>query len=129
MAIKTIPSYTETYDDLVGMLLTEDNAHTAVSFVFDGKEGTLDLSPAGYDALMALTGDDPDASGLALLFNPRRGEKRAVTENQDVRTWARAHGFDVKDSGRIPQPAQDAYDNAHRVVEDDVTEEKSSGKK
>jgi hypothetical protein len=40
---------------------------------------------------------------------PGGAQAKTGTSSGAIREWARAHGFDVSDRGRIPQPVQDAY--------------------
>lgn len=48
--------------------------------------------------------------------NSRSGATPARVSREQtraVREWARAHGYDVGDRGRIPVDAQEAFDEAH----------------
>jgi hypothetical protein len=40
---------------------------------------------------------------------PRRRGRRSKPDTGTVRAWARAHGYDVKDRGRVPAAVIDAF--------------------
>jgi len=105
MAQRTIVSL---LDDLDGREAAE-----TVKFGLDGVEYEIDLS-------------DKNAAKLRKAFAPFVGHARKLSRSgrpyrhlqigpasRDVRSWAKANGYDVPDRGRVPRDIRDAYDKAH----------------
>ncbi|MGO1385507.1 MAG: histone-like nucleoid-structuring protein Lsr2 [Arachnia sp.] len=105
----------------VQMILLDDidggDAKRTATFALDGKAYEIDLNDANLDKL---------SEALApFIENARRsttgGTRRATTRRTDsvgsdasaVRTWAREHGYEVSDRGRVPKEIRDAYDQAN----------------
>ena len=90
-------------DDLDG-----SDAEGTVRFGLDGAEYEIDLN-AGHarelrDALSRYVGAARRAGGAArrpAARGSRRGSANGVNTTE-VREWARSHGIEVKDRGRIP---------------------------
>jgi hypothetical protein len=100
----------------VNIVLVDDidgtPAEETVSFALDGKEYEIDLNAknAGKlrDALAPYVGHARKAAGR------RRGGRTAAGPSPaDIRAWARDHGFDVPDRGRVSSEVREAYLAAH----------------
>ena len=100
-------------DDLDGSAAQE-----TVSFGLDGRQYDVDLSAANAaqlrDALAAFVAVARRGSGRVRrrpvsVNGARPGVDRVRTAA--VREWARAHGHEVSDRGRISKTVMDAYDN------------------
>lgn len=78
--------------------------------------------------------DDPVVRGREHLFRPvdvthhcgegpveqataAPGEKRSLTAAGRIREWARSHGYDVPDRGKLPSELTEAYRQAHQEPE------------
>jgi hypothetical protein len=108
----------------VNVVLVDDidgsDAVETVTFGLDGVTYDIDLSEAHASefrkALAPYIGHGRKASG------PRRGAKAATrssksaaggTSAAEIRTWARANGWDVPDRGRVSAEVRGAYAAAH----------------
>ena len=107
MASKTI---VEVIDDLDG-----SKAEETVRFSIDGTEYEIDLSGAHSKKLR-------DALQPFVKAGRRVGGKRsgrrsnAATygkQSKAIRDWARQHGMQVSDRGRVSAEVQKAYNKAH----------------
>jgi hypothetical protein len=107
MASKTI---VEVIDDLDG-----SKAEETVRFALDGTEYEIDLSGAHSKKLR-------DALQPYLKAGRRIGGKRsgrsssAATDGKQskaIRDWAKQHGMQVSDRGRVSAEVQKAYNKAH----------------
>lgn len=85
-----------------------------VKFALDDKTYSIDLSAANEKKLREF---------LALYIghaksNTRSTRKsaRSTSRSIEIREWARKHGMEVPDRGRISQSVIDAYDLAHRTA-------------
>ena len=95
-------------------------ATTTVTFGYDGKSYELDLSEqnaadmrdamAPYLAVARQTSNGRTPRGAA---RGSRGGGEHQQRLSDIRSWARAHGHDVSDRGRISRKVVEAYDAAH----------------
>jgi hypothetical protein len=82
-------------DDLDG-----SEAEGTVRFGLDGTDYEIDLNARHAQALR-----DALARYVHAARRPARGARRASPSGVDrteVRQWARAHGIEVKDRGRVP---------------------------
>ena len=86
-------------DDLIGVVVPENEVKLDIPVSFDGQEGTLDLTPATYEALRALL-MDKDADGVRSVFAGDIPVRRTREELDEIRAAAREAGMDVKDTGR-----------------------------
>ena len=100
----------------VNIVLVDDidgsAADETVSFALDGKEYEIDLNAKNAaklrDAIAPFVGHARKAAGR------RRGGRAANGPSPaDIRAWAREHGFDVPDRGRVSSEVRDAYFAAH----------------
>jgi nucleoid-associated protein Lsr2 len=106
MASKTV---VEVIDDLDG-----SKAEETIRFALDGAEYEIDLSGAHSKKLR-------DALQPYLKAGRRVGGKRSARHNssatdgkqsKSVREWAKQHGMQVSDRGRVSAEVQKAYDQA-----------------
>ncbi len=111
---------TRLVDDLDG-----SKAERTVDFSWDGRTYSIDLSRKNIAALQKSL---QPYIGAARVVAPRRrpvrgkgqsarrgGSVRAAGRSRDlgaVRAWARAHGYEVRDRGRISAEIVEAYDAA-----------------
>jgi hypothetical protein len=101
-------------DDLDG----SDAAET-VRFGLDGTDYEIDLSAKNAERLRKAfqTYVAKGRRATARRAPSRRGRSRGATRGAasaaDMRTWARANGWDVPERGRIAAEVKDAYDAAH----------------
>ncbi|MBA3310553.1 MAG: Lsr2 family protein [Nocardioidaceae bacterium] len=96
-------------DDLDG-----SSADETVTFGLDGATYEIDLSAKNAarlrDVLAKYVGAARKPPGRA----PRRGSRRTAGPSaSDVRDWARAHGYDVSDRGRVSSEIRAAYEAAN----------------
>ena len=111
----------------VNVMLVDDldgsAAQETVSFGLDGRQYDVDLSAAhaaqlrdGLAAFVAVArrGDDRGRRRAASTNGARPDVDRERTAS--VREWARAHGHDVSDRGRISKTVMQAYDNREAPV-------------
>ena len=88
-------------DDLDG-----SEADGTVRFALDGTEYEIDLSTAHADALRTSLARYVAAarrsSGTQRPGRSRRRSPASGVDNTEVRAWAKSHGIEVKDRGRMP---------------------------
>ena len=98
-------------DDLDG-----SDATQTVSFGLDGTSYEIDLNDknaaAMRDALAAYVGHGRKVSGA------RRGRRSSGASStghsaKEIRDWARSHGHDVPERGRIPATVREVFEAAH----------------
>lgn len=95
-------------DDLDGTDLGE-TANT-LSFAFDGKEYTIDLSDGNAETFRQVIAPYIEAGRRVTGTRTKTTRARSVGSNiKAVREWARANGYEVSDRGRIPTDVMDAY--------------------
>ena len=95
-------------DDLDGTDLGE-TANT-LSFGFDGKKYTIDLSDENAEAFRQAIAPYIEAGRRVTGSQTKTTRTRSNSGNtKAVREWARANGYDVSDRGRIPANILDAY--------------------
>ena len=106
----------------VNIVLVDDIDQSAaaetVTFGLDGTTYEIDLSEknaAGLrDALAPYLAHARKATGAA-----RRGRRAAAKPSssgasaRDIREWARGHGYEVPDRGRVSAEVRSAYEAAH----------------
>lgn len=116
MATKTV---TYRADDLDGTQESETTPVSLVHFALDGTSYEIDLTATNSQALHDVLAD---YVAHARKVTSRRsstasGTPRATStaarvdreQNQAIRDWARSHGYQVNDRGRIPAAVSDAY--------------------
>ena len=98
-------------DDLDG-----GEASQTVSFALDGTSYEIDLNDKNAaslrDALATYVGHARKVSGS------RRGRRSSASSGtgasaKEIRDWARDHGHDVPERGRIPAAVREAFEAAH----------------
>lgn len=99
------------FDDLLG---TESEDVTPHTFTVDGVEvDPLDLLPSTFAAVEALLVKH-DAELLRGLFAPEAPRKqRTKAEVDEIRRVARANGYEVQDSGRLPRKVVTWYETTY----------------
>lgn len=107
-----MPKMTVLADDLDGKPLPDDT--TPIRLSLGRKSWDLYLSDANqkklYDALNKFT-DNAEVVGTQVsIVKPKTNPEQL----KEIREWARGNGWpDLKDRGRIPEKAMDAYKAAH----------------
>jgi hypothetical protein len=107
---KTMAQHFQTryIDDLDGADLGE-TANT-ISFAFDGKDYSIDLSDENAEAFRQDIAPYIEAGRRVTGTRTKTPRARSGAGNtKAVREWARANGYDVSDRGRIPADIMDAY--------------------
>lgn len=100
-------------DDIDGTDLG-DQANT-ISFAFEGKEYSIDLSDANADAFRQAIEPYINA-GHRVTGSKAKTARKSTTSTGDtkmVREWARSNGYEVSDRGRIPADVMQAYTAAN----------------
>ena len=92
-------------------------ADTTLTFALDGKDYEIDLSDANAENLREALRPYVTAARKAPTGHERRkratGTSNSAGETAKIRAWAKAHGHQVSDRGRIHQSIRDAYYAAH----------------
>lgn len=99
--------YVRFIDDIDGTDLG-DTVKT-LSFAFEGKEYSIDLSDENADAFREAVAPYIEAGHRVTGSKTARKAKAASGNTKTVREWARTNGFDVSDRGRIPADVAQAY--------------------
>ena len=96
--------------------LTDDidggKAEQTVRFAFDGHQYEIDLSKKNANALNKAFKPYVDSARQVRASRTRASTTRRSTQQvnlSDVRSWAKANGYDISDRGRIPAAVMDAY--------------------
>lgn len=105
----------------VQMILLDDidggDAKRTATFALDGKTYEIDLNEANLDKLSeALAPFIEKARRNTTAGGKRPATRRAASTGGDasaVRTWAREHGYEVSDRGRVPKEIRDAYNQSN----------------
>lgn len=102
-------------DDIDGTDLGDKT--NAISFAFEGKEYSIDLSDDNAEAFRAAVAPYIEA-GHRVTGNRSKTSRKATTktasgDTKAIREWARENGYDVSDRGRIPADVMDAYSAAN----------------
>ncbi len=101
-------------DDLDGTELPEGQGQT-VRFSLDGVSYEIDLSKDNADALRKDLKRYVDAGRRVGRQQAQQGQKRRSNrqESAAIREWAKQHGREVSDRGRIPAAVVEAYKAAN----------------
>jgi Lsr2 len=103
-------------DDLDG-----GEADETVTFALDGVSYEIDLTSDNADKLRKLLTPYVD-SGRKTGGRAGRGRGRgargaagggSAQDTAKIRAWAKEHGYEVNDRGRVPAQIREAYDKAH----------------
>ncbi|GGG65675.1 Lsr2 family protein [Kocuria dechangensis] len=98
----------ELQDDLDG-----GPADETLTFALDGRDYEIDLSTANAEKLREAVRPFVAVSRKAPTGDGRRrrttGTTASSSETAQIRAWAKQHGHQVSDRGRIHQSVKDAY--------------------
>lgn len=98
-------------DDLDGTDL--GGAANTISFAFEGKEYSIDLSDDNAETFREAIAPYIEAghrvTGRSTKAARKTTAKTSSAHTKAVREWARANGYDVSDRGRIPADVMTAY--------------------
>jgi hypothetical protein len=98
-------------DDLDGTDLGSEA--NSISFAFEGKEYTIDLSEANAEAFREVMApyieNGHRVTGGKAKPARKSAAKSSSGDTKIIREWARENGFEVSDRGRIPSDVMDAY--------------------
>ncbi|MFN3340072.1 MAG: Lsr2 family protein [Dietzia sp.] len=98
-------------DDIDGTELGEEA--NSLSFAFEGKEYSIDLSDENAEAFREVMAPYIDAGHRVTGGKSKPARKAAAKsasgDTKAIREWARENGFDVSDRGRIPADVMEAY--------------------
>ena len=99
-------------------------AAETVVFAYDGQTYEFELCPAHLDEFRAVMQRYAKSARPVASAGRRRpgrgGSARPAhqggnpSELAAIREWARSHGYDVSDRGRISSAVREAFDAAHR---------------
>ncbi|MHB1008029.1 MAG: histone-like nucleoid-structuring protein Lsr2 [Propionibacteriaceae bacterium] len=97
-------------DDIDGSVAAE-----TIRFALDGVNYEIDLSRENAEKLRAAMRPWKDS---ARRTGGRKAQVRTTAPTRssnatEIRTWAREHGFEVSDRGRVSAEIRKAYDEAH----------------
>jgi hypothetical protein len=98
-------------DDIDGSVAAE-----TIRFALDGINYEIDLSSGNAEKLRAAVGP---WIGSARRTGGRKAQVRTTAPARNssnataIRTWARDHGFEVSDRGRVSAEIRKAYEDAH----------------
>ena len=91
-------------------------AEGTVRFALDGADYEIDLSGKHSDELHAALWKYVEharkVGGTARRSSARSGRKPSTLDTVAVRSWAREHGYDIKDRGRVPANLVAKYQEA-----------------
>ena len=106
----------------VQVILTDDldggEADESVQFAIDGVSYEIDLSEANAEALREALAPYLEAARRVGGRSSRRSTAARTaagerTDLSDLRSWAREHGYQVSDRGRVSSEVRSAYEAAH----------------
>jgi nucleoid-associated protein Lsr2 len=94
--------------------LTGGPADETVRFAFEGAEYEIDLSAKNAAAFRMLLGPYLEHARKAGRAPARRGGRTAASRQRsgDIRAWAKQHGLQVSERGRIPASVVEQYEAA-----------------
>jgi Lsr2 len=119
MAQKVI---TEFIDDIDG-----SPAERTFTFAVDGTNYEIDLSTeniaefksaiGGFiESARKVKGSSSSSNGRRARSTGANGGRQSREQTQAVREWARQHGHNISNRGRIPSSIQQAFDQAHAAA-------------
>jgi len=90
-----------------------DNGPAAetIKFAVDGVQYEIDLSSTHAAEMRAALA--PWVAAARKVSSRSSGKARSGSDTSKVRAWAKAHGHDVSERGRISATVRAAYDAAH----------------
>lgn len=113
MAQKQTVSYVS---DLSGKEIdgTEDGYNPSISFSFDGTDYTIDLTADEFEKFSKAMRPYMDAgTKVGRRSGTKSRAKQSGPTAADIRGWAKEHGYDVPERGRIPADVRAAFDAAN----------------
>ncbi|MER5932644.1 Lsr2 family protein [Streptomyces sp. NPDC002054] len=106
----------------VQVLLVDDldggTADETVTFALDGKTYEIDLTSANAEKLRGAleefvkAGRRTGGRAAAGRAKGRAAASAGSPDTAEIRAWAKAHGYNVNDRGRVPADIREAYENA-----------------
>jgi hypothetical protein len=91
-------------------------AEGTVRFALDGTEYEIDLNAKHSEELRSALGQyvthARKVGGTARRGAARGGRRTSTVDTVTVRAWARDHGIDIKDRGRVPANVVERYQAA-----------------
>lgn len=102
--------YVRFIDDIDGTDLGD--TASVISFAFEGKEYTIDLSDENAEAFREAVAPYIEAGHRATgskKTTRKTGTKTTSGDTKIVREWARANGYDISNRGRIPADIAEAF--------------------
>jgi hypothetical protein len=107
---------TRLIDDLTG---EESEDVTNVQFSVAGAEFEIDLNDKNHSALMKALA--PYMESGRRIKRSRKGGRGAARSSSagsgkdtaKIREWAKEHGYEVSERGRVPAGIREAYEKAH----------------
>lgn len=94
-------------DDLDGT-----KADRTVAFSWDGTSYEIDLSKKNANAMEKTLAPYVQAARRMRAGRSRTARPAAKRDLAAIRIWARSHGYEVSDRGRIPGAVTEAYEQA-----------------
>ena len=93
---------------------SEVSGTESVSFAFDGSAYEIDLCGVHSKEIREKLSSFADYARKASTANRgRRARVNSGRRSAEVRQWARQHGYDVSERGRIPTKIISDYESAH----------------
>jgi len=84
-------------------------ADETVRFGYDGKSYEIDLSSENAQALRNTLGKYIGNARKASAPSRSARSARSGVDNSAVRTWAKSHGMEINDRGRLPASVMKEY--------------------
>jgi hypothetical protein len=105
----------------VQVLLVDDldggEADETVTFALDGKAYEIDLTAANAKKLRESLAEYVKAArrtgGRAVGRKARAAASGVGQDTAEIRKWAKEHGYEVNDRGRVPASIREAYEKAN----------------
>ncbi len=98
-------------------------AERTFSFAVDGDSYEIDLSTQNIAEFKSAIGGFIESARKVKSSSRRRtrsasggGGRQSREQTQAVRKWARQHGHNISERGRIPASIQQAFDQAHAAA-------------
>lgn len=101
----------------VQIMLVDDidgsTADETVTFALDGAKYEIDLTSAHAAQLRSALAPWIRAGRKTSSKSSSRGRSSSGGDVSKIRAWAKSHGYQVSERGRIPANIRDAYNAAH----------------
>ncbi|MGO2944088.1 MAG: histone-like nucleoid-structuring protein Lsr2 [Brevibacterium aurantiacum] len=99
-------------DDIDGTAIPNGEGET-LSFGLDGRSYEIDLTSQHATELRHALDRYVSASRKVPGAKRQQVRRTVLRDLNAVRAWARSHGYEVSDKGRVPFAVLDAYDQAN----------------